>query len=77
VAAAGAGGQGPPHCGGPGIGNQRHRGIHLSTIAAAVDRLGQMSDPTMELLEASRAIHNALVFLSDWSGGVGDEKGVA
>jgi hypothetical protein len=48
----------------------------LSIIAAAVDRVGEMSDPTMELLEASRAIHNALVFLSDWSGDRVDDKGV-
>jgi hypothetical protein len=48
----------------------------LSTIAAAVDRVGKMSDPTMELLEVSRALHTALVVLNDWSGGGGDDKGV-
>jgi hypothetical protein len=45
----------------------------LSTIAAAVDLVGEMFDPTMELLEASRALHNALVYLSDWSG---DDRGL-
>jgi hypothetical protein len=50
--------------------------VDLSTIVATVDRVGEMSDPTFELLEASRALHNALVFLSDWSGDQGDDKGV-
>jgi hypothetical protein len=40
----------------------------LNEIAAAVDRAMQQSRPTMELLEASRAIRNALVSLSNWSG---------
>lgn len=48
----------------------------LSGIAATVDRVGKMFDPTMELLEASRALHNALVFLSDWSGAGLHDKGV-
>jgi hypothetical protein len=48
----------------------------LSGIAATVDRVGENFDPTMELLEASRALHNALVFLSDWSGDGLHEKGV-
>jgi hypothetical protein len=36
----------------------------LSNIAAAVDRLSEASHPTAELLDASYAIHKALVFLS-------------
>jgi hypothetical protein len=48
----------------------------LSSIAATVDRVGEMFDPAMELLEASRSLHNALVFLSDWSGGGVHDKGV-
>jgi hypothetical protein len=37
----------------------------LSSIAATVDRVSEESHSTMELLEASRSIHNALVFLGD------------
>jgi hypothetical protein len=48
----------------------------LSSIAATVDLLGEMFDPTMELLEASRSLHNALVFLSDCSDGGLHDKGV-
>jgi hypothetical protein len=40
----------------------------LSNIAAAVDRVSEASDLTAELLEASRAIHKAVVLLNDWSG---------
>jgi hypothetical protein len=39
----------------------------LTNIAAAVDRLGEVSHPPAELLEASHAIHRALVFLSNSS----------
>jgi hypothetical protein len=39
----------------------------LTTIAAAVDRLGEVSHPPAELLDASHAIHRALVFLSSSS----------
>jgi hypothetical protein len=40
--------------------------VDLSTIAAAVDGVSATSTPTMELLEAGRAIQTALVLLSDW-----------
>jgi hypothetical protein len=35
----------------------------LSNIAATVDRISELSDPSTELLEASYAIHKALMFL--------------
>jgi hypothetical protein len=38
----------------------------LSEIAVAVDRVSEASHPTMELLEASRAIQSALVSLNNW-----------
>jgi hypothetical protein len=41
--------------------------VELSNIAAAVDRLSEASHPTTELLEASHAIHRALVFLESSS----------
>lgn len=40
----------------------------LRKIAAAVDRVSDISHPTMELLEASRAIQSALVSLANWNG---------
>jgi hypothetical protein len=38
----------------------------LSTLAATVDGVSEAATPTMELLEASRAIQTALVLLNDW-----------
>jgi hypothetical protein len=38
----------------------------LSAIAAAVDRVSEVSHPTVELLDARRAIYTALVVLNDW-----------
>ena len=49
----------------------------LSEIASAVDRVSESSHPTMELLEASRAIQSALVSLSHWNGSHNDEVPVA
>jgi hypothetical protein len=40
--------------------------VDLRNIAVAVDRASAALDPTIELLEASHAIHRALVVLSDW-----------
>lgn len=40
----------------------------LYEVAAAVDRVSEVSHPSMELLEASRAIRSALVSLSNSSG---------
>jgi len=40
----------------------------LINVAAVVDKLCDTSSPSMGLLEASRAIHNALVVLADVSG---------
>ncbi|MGH9097436.1 MAG: hypothetical protein ACRDWB_08430 [Acidimicrobiales bacterium] len=46
-----------------------HRVIaELGEIAAEVARVLAVASPTMELLEASRAIQSALVSLSDWNG---------
>jgi hypothetical protein len=45
----------------------------LTAIAAVVDRASEASNPMMDLLEASRALHTALVFLSRWSSARGDE----
>jgi len=39
----------------------------LHDIAVTVERVSAVLDPTMELLEASHAIHRALVLLIDWS----------
>jgi len=36
--------------------------------AATIDRLGDICGPSMELLEAGRAVHSALVALSGWEG---------
>lgn len=48
----------------------------LRKIAAAVDRVSDISHPTMELLEASRAIQSALVSLGNWSGAASSEAPV-
>ncbi|HEX3839190.1 MAG TPA: hypothetical protein VHU85_00215 [Acidimicrobiales bacterium] len=48
----------------------------LREIAAAVDRVSDLSHPTMELLEASRAIQSALVSLGNWSGSTSGEAPV-
>jgi len=45
----------------------------LTATAATVDSLCATSSPSMSLLEASRAIHNALVALEDWSGASNDD----
>jgi hypothetical protein len=42
--------------------------VELRNIAAAVDRVSEMSRSTPDVLAASRAIHSALVLLSEWSG---------
>jgi hypothetical protein len=39
---------------------------YLRDIAVTVDRASAVIDPNMELLEASHAIHRALVLLMDW-----------
>jgi hypothetical protein len=39
----------------------------LREIAVAVDRASAVLDPAIELVEASYAIHLALVLLADWS----------
>jgi hypothetical protein len=41
--------------------------VELRDIADAVDRARAVLDPTVELLEASHAIHRALILLTDWS----------
>jgi hypothetical protein len=41
--------------------------VDLRDIAVTVERVSAVLDPTMELLEASHAIHRALVLLIDWS----------
>jgi hypothetical protein len=51
--------------------------VELRKIAAVVDRVSEASRPTMELLEARRAIQNALVSLSNGSGTPVDEPTVA
>lgn len=38
----------------------------LNEIAAEIGRLSAIASPTMEFLEASRAIQSALVSLSNW-----------
>lgn len=40
--------------------------VDLRDIAVTVDRASAVLDPTMDLLEASHAIHRALNLLSDW-----------
>ena len=40
--------------------------VDLRDIAVTVDRASAVLDPTMELLEASHAIHRALILLSEW-----------
>jgi hypothetical protein len=48
----------------------------LRKIAAAVDRVSDIPHPTVELLEASRAIQSALVSLGNWSGAASSEAPV-
>ncbi len=40
----------------------------LIGVAAMIDCIDDSSDGSMELLEAKRAIHNALVALNSWGG---------
>ena len=40
--------------------------VDLRDVARTVDRASAVLDPTVELLEASHAIHRALILLSDW-----------
>jgi hypothetical protein len=40
----------------------------LMGVATTIDRLSSSAGPSMELLEARRAVHNALVALGGWSG---------
>ena len=40
--------------------------VDLRDIALRVDRARALLAPTMELLEASHAIHRALILLSEW-----------
>ena len=40
--------------------------VDLRDIAVTVDRASAILCPTPELLEASHAIHTALIMLSDW-----------
>jgi hypothetical protein len=40
--------------------------VDLRHIALTVDRASAVFDPSVELLEASHAIHRALILLSDW-----------
>jgi hypothetical protein len=41
--------------------------VDLRSIALTVERAGALLDPNVELLEASHAIHRALVLLIDWN----------
>jgi hypothetical protein len=41
--------------------------VDLRYIALTVERASAVLDPNVELLEASHAIHRALVLLSDWN----------
>ncbi len=45
----------------------------LMGVAATIGRLSNSTGPSMELLEARRAVHNALVALGGWSDPHGDE----
>jgi hypothetical protein len=40
--------------------------VDLRDIAVTVDRASAVVAPSMELLEASHAIHRALIVLSEW-----------
>jgi len=40
----------------------------LISVAAIIDCIYDPSHPSMELLEAKRAVHNALVVLGAWDG---------
>ncbi len=45
----------------------------LMGAAATIDRLGDVCGPSMELLEARRAVHSALVALSGWGGSLDND----
>ena len=45
----------------------RDAAVDLRNIALTVDRASAVLDPTLELLEASHAIHRALVLMVDWN----------
>jgi hypothetical protein len=45
----------------------RDAAVDLRNIALTVDRARAVLDPTLELLEASHAIHRALVLMVDWN----------
>jgi hypothetical protein len=45
----------------------REAAVDLHNIALTVDRASAVLDPTLELLEASHAIHRALVLMVDWN----------
>jgi len=40
--------------------------VDLRDVALRVDSVSALLDPTMELLEASHAIHRALILLNEW-----------
>jgi hypothetical protein len=40
--------------------------VDLRDLAVTIDRAVAVLDPAVELLEASYAIHRALIVLSDW-----------
>jgi hypothetical protein len=40
--------------------------VDLRNIALTVDRASAVLDPSLELIEASHAIHRALILLSEW-----------
>ncbi len=46
----------------------------LMNVASMVDCLYDSSSQSMELLEAKRAIHNALVALATWQGSLTDTE---
>jgi hypothetical protein len=50
-------------------GAMRHVIVKLSELAATVNRINDELAPTVELLEASRSVQNALVVLHDWNSG--------
>lgn len=56
----------------PGVLLRRARS-DLMGVAATVDRLSNTAGPSLELLEARRAVHEAHVALGGWSGPLGGE----
>ncbi len=46
----------------------------LSEVASAVDFLCGECEPSMELFEASRAVHHALIALGDWCASSDDDQ---